>query len=413
VQTRFTYFQMVFGYMAGLWIVAFFLLPVYYRTGDVSIYGFLRRRFGPKTHKTGAVLFLAAQLATASFKLFLMAYVLQLILFDQLRIPFEVTVLGTLLLIWLYTYRGGIQTVIFTDILQTTALLLAALFTLLSISHSLGFDLTELYGTMRSRGYAQVFDWSWRSPHNFFKLVLTGILLTVMTNGLDQSVMQKHLTCRDLRSSQKNIVTLSLILLGVNALFLLLGGSLRLFADQQALILPAQTDAIYPELAIHLGGSVAILFLLGVAAAAYSSADSSLTGLTTSFCVDILGLTPSSDDRAPLRKGVHLAFSLLIYLIILGFSRFHNQSVLSAFIRTAGYLYGPLMALFAFGILSRRRVPDAWLPVLCIVAPLSSWVLDTYAPTWFGYQFGYDILLVNTLLTFFGLYLLSLRNSHG
>ena len=366
--TQFSYFQMVIGYAIGLGVVAFVLVPVFYKINAISIYAYLRQRFGRRTHKTGTVFFLVAQVATASFKLFLMAHVLQLLIFNALKVPFEITVLITLLLIWLYTYRGGIQTVIFTDTLQTSFLLLAVVLSIWSISRQLDLSVADMYHQMKSRHLAKIFFWSWDSPENFFKLILTGMLLTIMTNGMDQSVMQKHLTCRNLRSSQKNIVTLALILLGVNMLFLFLGGSLQLFGDIRGLQLPEKTDSIYPVLAIdHLGLLTGTFFLIGIAAAAYSSADSSLTGLTTSFCVDILDKDFTDNKNNRLRQGIHLGFTLLIYLIILIFNAVSNESVLNAFIRTSGFIYGPLIGLFAFGIFSRRTVADRWIPLVAII----------------------------------------------
>lgn len=408
--TRFSYFQMVLGFAIGLAIVAYVLVPIFYRIKAISIYSFLRLRFGKYTHKTGSIFFLLAQVATASFKLFLMAHVLQLLLFDRLGLPFEVTVLITLLLIWLYTYRGGIQTVIITDTLQTTFLLMAVVLSIWSISQQMNLSVGNMYQEMRERDLAKVFYWDWDHPQNFFKLILAGVLLTVMTNGLDQSVMQKHLTCKDLKSSQKNIITLAIILLFVNVLFLFLGGSLHLFTQTGEISMPEQTDSLYPELALnHLGLITGTFFLVGIAAAAYSSADSSLTGLTTSFCVDVLNFENRPSDNTKLRQSVHFGFTIIIYLIILIFNAVNNESVLSAFIRTSGFIYGPLVALFAFGIFSKKQIDDRWVPVISILAPVLSVILDRNAANWFnGYQFGYGILVVNSLIALAGLYILSL-----
>ncbi len=412
VDMKFSYLQMVMGYSLGLLVVAFVLLPVFYKIKAISIYSYLKNRFGTSTHKTGAIFFLVAQLATASFKLFLMAHVLQLVLFQPLGLPFWLTVLVTLLLIWLYTYRGGIKTVIFTDTLQTTFLLLALVLSIGSISHHLGYSFTELYQNMNSRGISKIFYWSWDDPKNFFKLVLTGLLMTIMTNGLDQSIMQKHLTCKNLPSAQKNIVTLAIILLLANVLFLFLGGALYLFSLSGNIAIPAQTDNLYPMLAIdYLGKMAGTFFLIGIAAAAYSSADSSLTGLTTSFCIDILNFSVESPNQRILRQTIHFGFTLLIFVLIMVFKEVNNESVLYAFIRTSGFIYGPLVGLFAFGLYSKRKIPDHWIPVICILAPIFSVILDQNSEKWFhGYEFGYDILVVNSLLSFLGLYLLSKKN---
>jgi SSS family solute:Na+ symporter len=412
VDTQFSYLQMVMGYSLGLLIVAFVLLPVFYKIQAISIYSYLKNRFGTSTHKTGAVFFLVAQVATASFKLFLMAHVLQLVLFQPLGLPFWLTVLVTLLLIWLYTYRGGIKTVIFTDTLQTTFLLLALVLSIASIGHRMGYSFHELYQNINAHKMSTVFFWSWDDPNNFFKLLFTGILMTVMTNGLDQSIMQKHLTCKNLSSAQKNIVTLAFILLLANFLFLFLGGTLYLFSLTQQIPIPDQTDNLYPTLAFeYLGKMAGTFFLVGIAAAAYSSADSSLTGLTTSFCLDILNFDVNSQNQQKLRQGIHLGFTLLIFVLIMVFSRVNNESVLYAFIRTSGFIYGPLVGLFAFGLYSRRVVPDRWIPVICVMAPVLSVVLDQNSGKWFnGYEFGYGILIVNSLISVLGLFVLSKKN---
>lgn len=413
VDMQFSYLQMVMGYSLGLLIVAFVLLPVFYKIKAISIYSYLKNRYGFITHKTGAVFFLVAQVATASFKLFLMAHVLQLVLFQALGLPFWLTVLVTLLLIWFYTYRGGIKTVIFTDVLQTTFLLLALVLSIRSISQGLGYSISELYRNIDSRGISRIFFWSWEDPNNFFKLVLTGLLLTVMTNGLDQSIMQKHLTCKNLSSAQKNIVTLAIILLLANVLFLFLGGALYLYSLRQNIPIPGQTDNLFPMLAVdYLGKMAGTFFLVGIAAAAYSSADSSLTGLTTSFCLDILNFNMESKNQQRLRQGIHLGFTLLIFALIMVFSQVNNESVLYAFIRTSGFIYGPLVGLFAFGLSSKRSVPDRWIPVACILAPILCIILDQNSEKWFnGYAFGYDILVVNSLISFLGLYILSKKNN--
>jgi len=413
VKTQFSYMQMVFGYVIGLLLVAFVFLPVFYKIKAISIYSFVDQRFGSKSHKTASIFFLIAQTATASFKLFLMAHVLQLVLFDQLGMPFWLTVLVTLLLIWLYTYRGGIKTVILTDTLQTTFLISALLLSIWSISNHLGVSVKELYKSMDTAGISQVFFWSWKDPNNFFKLLLTGILLTVMTNGLDQSVMQKHLTCKDLASSQKNIVTLSGILIFVNFLFLFLGGGLQLFSEHINLPIPELTDNLYPTVAIeHLGIAAGTFFLVGIAAAAYSSADSSLTGLTTSFCVDILHFNIEDGNRIRQRQWIHLGFSSLIFILIMVFNEVNNESVLYYFIRTSGFIYGPLLSLFLFGIYSKRKVSDHMVPIICIISPLLCVLIDQKSEAWFGgYEFGYDILLLNSLIAWLGLYLLSSKKN--
>jgi Na+/proline symporter len=262
---------------------------------------------------------------------------------------------------------------------------------------------------MKSNEISTVFFWSWDDPNNFFKLLFTGILLTVMTNGLDQSVMQKHLTCKDLASSQKNISALAFILIGVNFLFLFLGGALQVFSIKNSLELPELTDNIYPIIATeHLGLAAGTFFLVGIAAAAYSSADSSLTGLTTSFCIDLLKFDIESQHDVRKRQLVHLGFTGVLFMLIMIFNEINNESVLYYFIRTSGFIYGPLLSLFLFGIYSKRTVKDRFIPVICIASPLLSILIDQKSAAWFGgYHFGYDILLVNSAITFIALFILS------
>ena len=413
IDMQFSYFQMVIGYAIGLILIAYILLPIFYKIKAISIYSYLDHRFGKYAYKTGAIIFLFAQLAIASFKLYLMAHVLQLVLFGPLGMPFWVTVFVALFFIWLYTYRGGIKTVIFTDTLQTTFLILALIICIFTISQKLDLSIGEMYGAMENEGISTVFFWSWDDPKNFFKLIFVGILLTVMTNGIDQSVMQKHLTCRDLASSQKNLVSLAIILLGVNALFLFLGGSLYIFSTIENIPFPGQTDNLFPILAFdHLGVTAATFFLIGIAAAAYSSVDSSLTGLTTSFCVDILKFKETDDHRTRQRQLIHLGFTALIFVFILVFRKINNDSILSAFIRTSGLIYGPLLALFIFGIYSRRVIRDKLIPIICILSPGLSIIIEYKSEDWFGgYKFGYDILLVNGLMAIIAMFLLSKKNN--
>jgi Na+/proline symporter len=412
--SAFSYFQLVIGYALGLILVALVLLPIYYKTKVISIYAYLENRFGYFTHKSGALFFMLTHLLGASFRLYLMAFVLQLIAFDALNIPFAVTVFITILLIWLYTYKGGIQTIIFTDVLQTTFLLLAVLLCIYSIGQHMQLSPIDLNAKVWDSEYSKIFHWSWSSPRNFFKLVMTGMLLTIVANGLDQAVMQKHLTCPKLLDAKKNIITLAFVLLLVNLLILFLGAALKLYADQFLITLPGETDQIYPLLAMnHLGTLASTAFIIGIAAAAYSSADSSLTGLTTSFCVDFLGYQTHRADNAQVRKWVHLGFSLMIFIFIIVFHLINDQSVVSAFIRISGYTAGPLLGLFTFGIVSKRKVTDKMMPFVCLAAPLISFLLDRYSAQLFnGYQVGYEIIVINAIITLVGIFIFSRRSSH-
>ena len=409
--SQLTYFQLVIGYAIGIILIAVILLPLFYRLKLVSIYAYLEQRFGFRTYKTGAVFFLLAQTLTAAFKLYLMASVLQLFLFDQIGLPFELAVLLTLLLIWLYTVRAGIKTVIITDTLQTTFLLFAVVLSIWIIGNELGLSLPALIKSVAKSPDAKIFEWDWSHHRNFFKLVLTGIFLTVVTNGVDQSVMQKHLTCPNLKDSQKNMYVLATMLVLVNLLFLTLGILLYKYANALGIPIPEKTDDLYPLLAFkYFSPFASVVFLLGISAAAYSSADSGLTGLTTSFCIDILNFE-KRQASAKLRSFVHLGFSLFVFFCILIFRWLNNDSIINAFIRVSGYVYGPLLGLFIFGIFTREKVKDKYVPYVCIISPVVSILLYFNSEALLNYKFGFEILLINCGLTILGLFLLqSLKN---
>ena len=404
--SQFSYLQLVIGYIIGIWITATVLLPLYYRYRFVSIYEFMRERFGFWSYKTSAAFFIIAQTTMAAFRLYLMAAVLQLAFFDAYGIPFEITVLVTVLLIWLYTYRSGIKTVVITDTLQTTFLLASVVLSIIIIGRALGLSLPGIVTAIRENPDSKVFFWQWSHERNFFKLVFTGIFLTIVTNGLDHSVMQKHLTCPSLRESQKNMFWYSTLLFLANVLILCLGLLLYMFARAKGITLPAKSDDLYPMLALHhLSTFTGVVFLLGIAAAAYSSADSALTALTTSFCVDFLDFAKKGDQTSrKTRILVHLGMSMLLYLVIVIFRVLNDESVINSFIRVSGYTYGPLLGLFAFGMFTKRKVIDRLVPLLCLLSPSISLLLYFKSESWlWGYKFGFEILIVNGLLTFIGL----------
>lgn len=407
--SQFTYYQLVIGYAIGLCLIALILLPFYYRLKMISIYSYLEQRFGFYTYKTGALFFQLAQTFTAAFKLYLMASVLQISLFDPIDLPFEITVLATLLTIWLYTARAGIKTVVITDTLQTTFLLLAVVLSIWMISQQLDLDIPQLIKRIANSSNSRIFIWDWSNPRHFAKLVLTGIFLTVVTNGIDFSVMQKHLTCPSLRESQKNMFVLAGMLLLVNLLFLSLGLLLYEYAGSLNISIPQKTDDLYPLLALkYFSPFTGIVFLLGISAAAYSSADSALTGLTTSFCIDILGFEKKKMSTK-IRTVVHLLFSLLIFIVILFFRWLNNESVINAFIRVSGYVYGPLLGLYIFGMFTHKSVRDKLVPLICLLAPAISILLYFNSIKWFSYTFGFEILIVNALLTILGLFLCGMQ----
>ncbi|SDS36426.1 sodium:solute symporter [Gramella sp. MAR_2010_147] len=406
--SNWTYLQFVMGNMVGYAVIAFILIPLFYKLKLVSIYEYLKNRFGQNSYYTGSVFFLISQTIGASFRLFLAALVLQIAFFDAFGIPFFVTVLSTIILIWLYTFRGGIKTIVWTDTLQTTFLLLAVVISIKMIVDHMGLGFSEVIATVSDSKMSTIFDWDWRSDRNFYKTFLAGIFITIAMNGLDQNVMQKNLTCKNQKDAQKNIFWFSITFFVSTVLFLSLGVLLYKFAIDQNIAIPERTDDLYPLLALnHFGILAGIVFLLGIIAAAFSSADSALTALTTSFCVDILDLPNKKSNQKRTRLWVHIGFTFLMFVVIIIFNSLNDSSVVSAVFKVAGFTYGPLLGLFAFGLLNRRFVKDRLVPVVCILAPIISVILDQYSETWFnGYQFGFEILLVNAALTFIGLWLL-------
>ncbi len=408
----FSYMQMVLGYVPGYMVIAFVLLPLYYRLNLTSIYTYLSNRFGAKSYKTGASFFLLSRIIGAAFRLYLVAIVLQII-FDRMdfAIPFAVTVLITVALIWLYTFRGGIKTIIWTDTLQTAFMLAAVGISVYSISTSLGLDLTGLVSTIDESRYSKIFFFDDpNDPKYFFKQFLAGMFITITMTGLDQDMMQKNLSCRNLRDAQKNMVSFSLVLVFVNLVFLSLGALLYIFSETQGLPIPERADRLYPMLAVdgELGIAVGIFFVLGLIASAYSSADSALTALTTSFSIDILEVDKLPEAEAKKRRQrVHVGMSLVLVLVIIVFRIINNDSVIAQLFTAAGYTYGPLLGLYAFGLFTRRAVKDRWVPLVALVSPVLSFMVDFWSADLFGgYEIGFEILIINGLITFTGLFLI-------
>jgi solute:Na+ symporter, SSS family len=411
--SAFSYLQFVFGNVVGYGLVAKVLIPLYYRLELVSIYSFLEQRFGLRSYKTGSFFFLISKLIGASFRLYLVAGVLQIAIFDSFQIPFGITVLVSIVLIWIYTFRGGIKTIVWTDTLQTLFLIFAVIFTLLAITRSLGWNLKETIQAVEAHPYSDLFTWEWKSGNNFFKQFFAGMFITVVIVGMDQDMMQKNLTCKNRKDAQKNMVVFSMAFLGTVCLFLCLGVLLYIYASENGMAVPANTDDLYPLLAMNEFGSlVAVVFLLGITAAAYSSADSALAALTTSFCYDFLHIEKIPEIRkAKTRKRVHLLFSALLLLVILLFRAIHNESVVVAVFTMAGYTYGPILGLFVFGIYLKRKVNDRLVPYIAMLAPLLSWAISSHSEFLLnGYQFGFEILILNGFLTFSGLWAFSKKN---
>lgn len=408
--SAFSYLQFVFGNIIGFWIVAAVLLPLYYRLNLVSIYAFLDQRFGTFSHKTGSFFFLISKLIGAAFRLYIVAVVLQIGFFDAFKIPFALTVIVTISLVWLYTFKGGVKTIVWTDTLQTIFLISAVIFTIISISKGLGWNIGTLVKEIAADQNSQIFFWEWRSENNFYKQFIAGMFVTIVIVGMDQDMMQKNLTCKTIKDAQKNMVVFSFSFLITVFLFLGLGALLYIYARKSGISIPANTDDLYPMLALnYLGLPVGIAFLLGIIAAAYSSADSALTALTTSFSIDFLKIEKYEENKIQkIKRLSHLMFSVLLILVILFFRTINNESIVMAVFRVAGYTYGPILGLFVFGMYSKRIVTDKWVPFVALISPVICYFISKYSETiLFGYKFGFELLILNGLITIAGLWMIS------
>lgn len=411
--TSFYYFQLVLGYTLGYAVIAKVLLPLYYRLNLISIYSYLEERFGFWSYKTGAFFFILSRTLGSSIRVFLVASVLQLILFDQWGIPFWVSVAITVLLIWLYTFRGGIKTVVWTDTLQTFFMLSAVGVSIYLVMAELKIGgIGDLITVVSAHPNSKIFNWDWQQGTNFFKQFFSGAFIVIVMTGLDQDMMQKNLTCRNLKDAQKNMFWFTNILVAVNLIFLVFGVLLYIYAEAKGISIPSKTDELYPLLATNYFSPFAgIVFVLGITAAAYSSADSTLTALTTSFCFDFLEIQKkyAPKKQISVRQGVHFGFCVVMFLVILLIAWINDQSVINAVFTIAAYTYGPLLGLYGFGLFSRRQVKDKWVPVPAILAPCLAFFISQNSETWFwGYSFGFEILILNGLLMFIGLGILSI-----
>ncbi len=412
----FSYMQMVFGYLLGYAVIALVLMPVYYKLKLTSIYTYLEQRFGVASYKTGAAFFLLSRIIGAAFRLYLVALVLDTFVLgvEPFNIPFEVTVIVTIVLIWIYTFRGGIRTIVWTDSLQTLCMLGAVIFTVGAIVNELGVGWGGLFSTVQESEYSQIFffDEGWSDANNFWKQFLAGASITIVMTGLDQDMMQKNLSCKNIGDAQKNMYTLSIVLIFVNFLFLSLGALLYIYANAKGIEIPAKPDQLYPLIALeHLSPFIGIMFILGLIAAAYSSADSALTALTTSFCIDFLDFEKKENADSPenrrTRLWVHIGFSILLIIVILIFKNLNDDSVINELFRVATYTYGPLLGLYVFGFFTKIKIWDKYAPIVCIAAPVLCYVLNANSETLLGgYKFGFELLILNGLLTFLGLWLL-------
>jgi Na+/proline symporter len=420
--SQFSYMQMVMGYFLGYTVIALVLMPLYYRLNLTSIYTYLGERFGYYSYKTGASFFLLSRTIGAAFRLFLVAQVLQSLVFDhiflygEIHVPFWMTVAVTILLIWLYTFKGGIKTIVWTDSLQTLFMLIAVGVSIYFISSTIGMSFADLYEEVKTSDYSRVFFFDdWNDKKHFVKQFFSGAFLAIVMTGLDQDMMQKNLSCANIKDGQKNIFSFSLVLIVVNFVFLVLGALLFIYANKNGISIPEKTDNLFSLIATqHLNIIAGIFFVLGLVAAAYSSADSALTALTTSVCIDFLDIKNKKESlKIKLRKRVHVIISLLLFVVILIFSGINKGSVISDIFKAAGYTYGPLLGLYAFGLILKRKVRDKLVPLICILSPIICYLLNIYSEELFGgYKFGFEILILNGSLTFLGLFLLSLSYRH-
>jgi len=414
--SQFSYFQVVLGYMVGYFVVAFVLLPVYYKLNLTSIYEYLFHRFGFVSHKTGAFFFFVSRVLGAAFRLYLVAIVLQQFIFDEWNVPFEITVIISILLIWIYTFRGGIKTIVWTDTLQTVFMITAVILSIYFITESLDWTFSEFLVSEELKAYSTIFNTdSILDKGYFLKSFFGGVFITICMTGLDQDMMQKNLSCKSLKDAQKNMLSFSIVLTLVTFLFLLLGALLFIYAKRNNIEIPLldgqpKTDLLFPEIALNsgLGITLGITFILGLIAAAYSSADSALTSLTTSFCVDILDMTGKSEKaQKSIRKKTHIGMSLLLVLVIISFKYILNSNVIDSLLTVAGYTYGPLLGLFAFGIFTDYKIKDKFVWIVALASVTIVFMLGKIpADDLGGYVIGYELLPINGLLTFIGLILI-------
>ncbi len=399
--TQFSYLQVVLGYFLGYSFIAIVLLPLYYRLKLISIYGYLAERMGRMSHKTGAVLFLISRFIGASFRLYLVINIVQLVFFRNTAISFYLVGAISIILMLAYTMKGGLRTIIWTDALQTSFILVSLFTVLYLLIHQINLSPFGVFHALYHSHDTQIFQFSSvKNSHYFFKDILSGMFIIIVMTGLDQDMMQKNLSCRTLGDAKKNIYTYSVIYIFVNLLFLVLGALLLLYAQQKHIHLPSQTDYIFPLIATkHLGEVSALMFFFGLISAAYSTADSAMTALTTSICVDILG--HPSDTR--LRKKVHFAVAGMLFLLVVFYKQLNSGSVINEIFTLAGYTYGPLLGLFAFGMLSKKVVRDHLSPLICLFSPCLCYLIKCWAQSKYGYHFGFELLMLNGLLTYIGL----------
>jgi Na+/proline symporter len=417
--SKFSYMQIVIGYLFGYFVIAYVLIPIYYHLKVTSIYEYLKIRFGTSTHKTGAIFFFISRVLGASFRLFLVASVLQYFIFDAWHVPFEITVMLSILLIWIYTFRGGIKTIVWTDTLQTLFMLIAVFGSIYFILNQLNWSITDLFTSTEFKHYSKIwFLDDFNDKKYAIKSILGGMFIAIAMTGLDQDMMQKNLTCKNTKEAQWNVLSLGFILIIVNFIFLILGALLFIYTHKFNIAIPLvdgniKTDLLFPEIALqsNLGITIGVLFVLGLIAAAYSSADSALTSLTTSYCIDFLNIENKPKNKQKgIRKNVHIGISIILILVIISFRYLLKDNVISSLLQVASYTYGPLLGIFAFGIFTKITIKDKWVWLVAIISVTLTYLINYYSVYLLnGYVFGYELLIVNGCITYIGLLALQKR----
>lgn len=412
--TQFSYMQVVIGYLIGYAIIANVLMPVYYKLNLTSIYTYLEQRFGNTSYKTGSLFFILSRVIGASFRMYIVVNVLQTFVLDNMGVPFWVTVLTFIVLILLYTYEGGVKTIVWTDTLQTSFMLIALVFSVIAISTQLDLSIGDLFSKVFHSTYSDLFVNDIKSPNFFWKNLLGGAAIAVAMTGLDQEMMQKNLSCKNIGEAKKNMFVFSAVLVVVNLLFLVLGAVLCFYASQKGIAIdPKHTDDLFPNVALNYLGTIGgLIFIIGLISAAYPSADGALTALTTAFCFDFLGIQKNKSlndqQRKRIRYTVHITFAIVLLLTIVLFRVINNDAVIRNVFRAASYTYGPLLGLYTFGFFTRRRVNDKWVWLVCVLSPVACYILNDLVPVWTnGYKFGFELLIMNGLFTFLGLMFIS------
>ncbi|MCG3166899.1 MAG: Sodium/glucose cotransporter [Bacteroidia bacterium] len=406
--SNFSYLQLVLGYVVGYYVIGSVLLPLYYRLNLTSIYTYLLQRFGNYSQKTGSFFFLLSRTLGAAGRLFLAAGVIQLFVFDHFGIPFWLSVSVIIILMLVYTYKGGIKTLVWTDTFQSAFLLLGVVLSIAAISSELNLSFAGMTETVINSSYSKVFFWDWQAKSFFPKQFFGGMFIAIVMTGLDQNMMQKNLSCKSLGEAQKNIYWFSIVMAIVNVFFLSLGVLLYTYSESKGIAIPAKTDNLFPMLALqHLGTFAGLVFIIGLTAATFSSADSVLTTLTTSFYIDFLDAenkSYSEKKKTTIRHIIHIAFAVILLLVILVFKAMNNAAIIDTVLMLAGYTYGPLLGMFAFGLFTKQKVNDKMVPLVCVLSPLLCYYLNLNSVEWLGgYKFGNELLLLNGTLTFAGL----------